>query len=72
MRRLTAGDSCENVADSIKEEKLRCHGCLDEHRHTSGNHCEESDDVHHTDSIEDNVSRACQRLPRERHLGCAS
>lgn len=50
------------MSDSVEEEELGGHGGLDEHDHTGCDHCQEPDDVHHTDAIQDDVARPGQRL----------
>jgi hypothetical protein len=60
---LTACNCSENVSDGVKEEELRRNGGL-----AGCDDCQESDDVHHTDAVEDDVAWPSQRLGRESHL----
>jgi hypothetical protein len=58
----TACDSGEYVGDSVEEEELGRHRGLDEHDDAGCDDCQEGDDVHHTDAVEDNVAWPSQRL----------
>jgi hypothetical protein len=65
---LTACDSGEYVSDSVEEEELGRHRGLDEHDDAGRDDCQEGDDVHHTDAVEDDVAWPSQRLGGESHL----
>ena len=56
VRRLTTSDGCENMADSVEEEELRCYRRLHEHDNGTGDDCKKSNYVHDTDAIEDDVA----------------
>jgi hypothetical protein len=61
-RILTACDGGEYMGDSVEEEELGRHRGLDEHDDAGRDDCQEGDDVHHTDAIEDDVAWPSQRL----------
>lgn len=56
------------MSDSVEEEELGRNGGLDKHDDAGCDDCQESDDVHHADAIEDDVAWPSQRLGRESHL----
>jgi hypothetical protein len=58
----TACDSGEYVGYSVEEEELGRHRGLDEHDDAGRDDCQEGDDVHHTDAIEDDVAWPSQRF----------
>lgn len=60
---LTARDRCKNMADGIEKEEFGSHRRLDKHDHAPGDHCEESDNVDHADSIQNDVAWTSKRLP---------
>ena len=55
-----ASDCGEDVADSIEEEELGCDRCLDEHDDAACNDCQEPDDVHDANDVEDDVAWTSQ------------
>lgn len=59
---LTACDSGENMSDGIEEEELGRHRGLDKHDDAGSNDCKETDDVHDTNAVEDDVAWAGQRF----------
>lgn len=59
---LTACDGSEDMGDSVEEEELGRNGGLDKHDDAGCDDCQKSDDVHHTDAIEDDVTWPSQRL----------
>jgi hypothetical protein len=61
-RILTACDSGEYVSDSVEEEELGRHRGLDEHNDAGRDDCQEGDDIHHTDAVENNVAWPSQRF----------
>jgi len=65
---LTACDRSEDVSYGIEEEELGRNGSLDEHDDAGCDDCQEADDVHHADAIENDVARSGQRPGRESHL----
>jgi hypothetical protein len=50
------------MSDCVEEEELGRNGGLDKHDDAGCNDCQESDDVHHTDAVEDDVAWPSQRL----------
>jgi hypothetical protein len=56
------------MGNSVEEKELGCNGGLDEHDDAGGDDCQEADDVHHADAVEDDVAWPSQRLGRESHL----
>lgn len=65
---LTACDGSEDMSDGVEEEELGRNGGLDKHDDAGCDDCQESDDVHHADAVEDDVAWPSQRLRRESHL----
>ena len=65
---LTACDSSEYVSYGVEEEELGCNRGLDKHDDAGCDDCQESDDVHHADAVEDDVAWPSQRLGRESHF----
>jgi hypothetical protein len=65
---LTARNCSENMSDGVEEEELGRNGGFHEHNDAGGNNCQEADDVHHSDAIEDDIAWSGQRLRRESHL----
>jgi hypothetical protein len=68
---LTARDGGQDMSDSIEEKEPGGHGSLDKHDHAGCDHCQDSNDVHRADAIQDNVARSGQRLGRESHLAAS-
>ena len=50
------------MSDGVKEEELGRNGGLDKHDNAGRDDCQESDDVHHTDAVEDDVAGPSQRF----------
>lgn len=65
---LTANEKRDNMAQRIKEEQMRVRINLNEHHHTGRDHSQEANDIHDTDSVEDDVAWSGQRLGRQSHL----
>lgn len=65
---LTAGGGCDDVGDGIEEEEFRVGRDLDEHDDAGSDYCQQSDDVHNADTVEDDVAWAVEVLGRERHI----
>lgn len=58
----TARNGSEHMSDGVKEEELGRNGGLDKHDNAGRDDCQESDDVHHTDAVEDDVAGPGQRF----------
>jgi hypothetical protein len=56
------------MSDGVEEEELGRNGGLDEHDDAGRNDCQESDNIHHSDAVENDVAWPSQRLGRENHL----
>ena len=65
---LTACNSGEDMSDSVEEEELGRHRSLDKHDDAGRDNCQEANNVHHPDAVEDDVAWSSQRLGRESHL----
>lgn len=60
--RLTACNEGDDMADSVEEEQMGIGVNLDQHHHAGCDDCEEANNVHDTDAVQDDVARASERL----------
>jgi len=65
---LTACNCSENMSDSVEEEELGRNGGLDKHDDAGRDDCQESDDVHRSNAVEDDIAWSSQRLGRKSHF----
>jgi len=50
------------MSDSVEEEELGRNRGFDKHDDARRDDCEKGDDVHYTDTVEDDIARPSQRL----------
>ena len=63
----TADDDFDDMSGSIEEEELAHDEGLDQHDRARRNDCQQTDDVHDSNDVEDNIASAGKRPPKAGH-----
>ena len=66
---LTADDNFDDMSGGIEEEELADDEGLDQHDRTRRNDCQQTDDIHDSNDIEDDIAGTGERPPKATHSG---